>query len=252
MFSSFGETVHRKGCGKGVESWEEGESNLESWLRGLPGRGVVSMDFNDQLFPALSSWGDSHPGPDARSAGNVLSWPSTPSFDNFDFFNDLEDAEDGSCSKDRFDVLPPPAECPSQYDDFLRGAIDTTAPGWAELEIQGKRMLEEAVESRGSSKRHRSTIESSCVHNRVESEHVPASPKLVDTPQVLMTTPESFPCKLCNRSFRKKSSLSNHMQTHETERPYKCHLCLKSFKFQATRNRHMLHKHPAYPAHIVQ
>lgn len=48
-----------------------------------------------------------------------------------------------------------------------------------------------------------------------------------------------YPCDFCNRRFRKKVNLSNHIMTHQTDRPHSCNLCGARFVRKCDLNNHL-------------
>ncbi|XP_020297739.1 uncharacterized protein LOC109862187 isoform X2 [Pseudomyrmex gracilis] len=48
-----------------------------------------------------------------------------------------------------------------------------------------------------------------------------------------------YPCDFCNRRFRKKVNLSNHILTHQTDRPHSCNLCGARFVRKCDLNNHL-------------
>ncbi|CAK8686273.1 unnamed protein product [Clavelina lepadiformis] len=64
----------------------------------------------------------------------------------------------------------------------------------------------------------------------------------------LMATKEKdkekqFCCKVCDKSFKKKSNLNSHSRTHTREQPYQCRICCKSFSENSVLQRHMKNPH---------
>ncbi|WAR18154.1 ZN398-like protein [Mya arenaria] len=53
-----------------------------------------------------------------------------------------------------------------------------------------------------------------------------------------------FPCLLCEKTFRRKIDLKNHMRTHTGERPYDCPYCEKCFTLKHHQKSHLYHMHP--------
>ena len=48
---------------------------------------------------------------------------------------------------------------------------------------------------------------------------------------------------VCDKTFRQKQTLIDHIRTHTGERPFKCDYCNKRFTQLGTKNRHIKQKH---------
>ncbi|CAK8691531.1 unnamed protein product [Clavelina lepadiformis] len=48
-----------------------------------------------------------------------------------------------------------------------------------------------------------------------------------------------FSCNFCEKSFKYKTYLKDHLRTHTGERPYQCHVCQKSFTVNGNLQRHV-------------
>ena len=51
------------------------------------------------------------------------------------------------------------------------------------------------------------------------------------------------PCMICNKSFKQKNSLKNHLKTHSGELPFKCKLCDKGFAQKGNMKSHIEKSH---------
>ncbi|XP_037040079.1 zinc finger protein 184-like [Bradysia coprophila] len=52
-------------------------------------------------------------------------------------------------------------------------------------------------------------------------------------------SPQLYACNICNKQFRIKSYLYQHLVTHDNERKHKCNMCTKEFKRLAGLNQHI-------------
>lgn len=57
----------------------------------------------------------------------------------------------------------------------------------------------------------------------------------------IKTVPEgTFVCSVCDKSFTRKASLKNHIETvHEGKRAHACHVCFKSFAKRGNLKQHI-------------
>jgi len=53
------------------------------------------------------------------------------------------------------------------------------------------------------------------------------------------TNSRPYPCDYCNRRFRKKANLMNHMLIHQTDRPHGCNLCGMRYMRKCDLNNHL-------------
>lgn len=62
----------------------------------------------------------------------------------------------------------------------------------------------------------------------------------------------NFMCSICNRRFRQKQTLKQHILTHTGQRPYSCEICSKTFTQAGALQRHMasLHDNTLFPCHL--
>jgi len=64
-------------------------------------------------------------------------------------------------------------------------------------------------------------------------------PMAISVVQQADTPPNGFFCTQCNKMFRCKSNLKQHMMTHTKEKPYPCEVCDKKFSAKSSLKRHM-------------
>ena len=49
---------------------------------------------------------------------------------------------------------------------------------------------------------------------------------------------KTYPCKVCNKTFKSSVKLRDHMNGHTGEKPFQCSFCDKTFRLQCTLYRH--------------
>ena len=60
---------------------------------------------------------------------------------------------------------------------------------------------------------------------------------------LLLSEPVEHKCTSCDKVYMSKSALSNHMKTHNNEKPYKCTICNAGFTQKGSLNTHMANMH---------
>lgn len=56
---------------------------------------------------------------------------------------------------------------------------------------------------------------------------------------------KDFDCKICNRQFRRRLELTEHMARHTGQALYRCPWCVKTFTSSSNYFSHRKNKHPA-------
>jgi uncharacterized C2H2 Zn-finger protein len=59
-----------------------------------------------------------------------------------------------------------------------------------------------------------------------------------------ITCGEPYKCDLCDKVFRHKRSLQQHIRTHTGDKPYKCDLCDKGFNRNEYLQQHIFRLNP--------
>ncbi|XP_077545149.1 zinc finger and BTB domain-containing protein 8A.1-B-like isoform X1 [Haemaphysalis longicornis] len=54
-----------------------------------------------------------------------------------------------------------------------------------------------------------------------------------------------YRCRVCSRTFMKKSDIVNHNRVHTGERPFKCRICSRGFSVRSSLVRHLVQVHKA-------
>lgn len=74
-----------------------------------------------------------------------------------------------------------------------------------------------------------STVNKQCLVNHIRVKH---------------SEEKRFNCESCNKSFRLKSTLTNHMRQHSKEKPFKCEFCSRKFNSSGNFYAHRKRMHP--------
>ena len=72
------------------------------------------------------------------------------------------------------------------------------------------------------------------------SRHLKTHVKMEETKEQKEIRKPKYPCNDCGKSFMRKSNLGRHASVHTRIKPYLCTICLKGFRYDCERQKHII------------